>query len=125
MASGVYSEKLGRMIFWVWQFILLSSVTGYLMEADADFAYKTPVTGFSIIPRILVRRYDGESDLNSEDYFLDLDYGHNTERSQFRFRGNYGNESARTAEKSGVDFEIEDPDRGLRPFSGTSELDAT
>jgi hypothetical protein len=87
-----------------------SSVNGYLVEADAAFIYDSPLTDFSVTPSVLIRRYDKSSNLDSDDFFLDLNYSYTGERSQFRVRGVYGDESARTAERAGVDLEIEDPD---------------
>lgn len=89
--------------------IPVSSVHGYLIEADASIIYDSPLTDFSITPTVRLSRYDETSDLDSDDYFLDFDYDYTGQRSRFRFRGTYGDESARTAERSGVDFDVEEP----------------
>jgi hypothetical protein len=85
------------------------SVNGYLLEADAEILYNSQLTEFSLTPRVLVSRYDEISELDSEDYFVDLDYLYTGQRSRFRVRGYYGDESTRTAERSGVDFNVDDP----------------
>jgi hypothetical protein len=87
-----------------------SSVNGYQLEADAAFAYSSPLTDFSLTPRVLLIRYDGFSALDSDDYFLNFNYDYAGQRSRFRMRGAFGDESTRTAERSGVDFQVDDPD---------------
>jgi hypothetical protein len=87
-----------------------SSVHGYLLEADANFVYRSPLTEFSLTPKVLVSKYDEFSVLDSDDYFLDFNYNYTGQRSRFRMRGSFGDESTRTAERSGVDFAIDDPD---------------
>ena len=87
-----------------------SSVNGYQLEADAVFAYSSPLTDFSLTPRVLLIKYDEFSALDSDDYFLNFKYDYTGQRSRFRMRGAYGDESTRTAERSGVDFQVDDPD---------------
>ena len=42
----VHSEKLGRLIFWVWQVILLSAVGGYLMNRAQPIEWGETPSGF-------------------------------------------------------------------------------
>lgn len=86
------------------------SDTGAAIDAFAEFSYRQQLTDFSITPRIRSTKYNDDSDLDSTDGFLRLDYAHRGQKSLWRLRGNYSSESIRTAERSDVDFDIEDPD---------------
>jgi hypothetical protein len=85
------------------------SVGGWAIEGDAKFDYETQLTTFSVTPRLRLNRYDGSSELDSDEVFLDLDYLYTGQLSQFAFRGRYGDESIRTAERSNIDFGVDDP----------------
>jgi hypothetical protein len=85
------------------------SVNGYLIEGDARISYRSPLSSLSLTPRALLRRYDNQSFLDSNNYFLDADYRYTGQRSRFRLRGNFGDEAVRTAERSNVDFNADDP----------------
>ncbi len=85
------------------------SVTGWIAEADAQFLYNSQLTEFVVTPRVHVNRYSDDQALDSEDYFVDLDYKYTTQRARFRVRGNYADESVRTAERSDVDWDVDNP----------------
>jgi hypothetical protein len=85
------------------------SASGYLLKADAIFTYKSPVSAFIATPSVRFTRYDELSTLDSNDAFLDVRYGHSGQKHDFAFRAQYSDESTRTAERSDVDFDIEDP----------------
>lgn len=87
-----------------------NSDVGYGFNALATFDYESQLTEFSLTPRLRAKRYQDQDDLDSNDQFLDFDFRHERQKSMFRFRGNYSSESIRTAERSNVDFDIEDPD---------------
>lgn len=86
-----------------------ASTSGYAAQGDLLMTYRRPTSVFTIDPMVLARRYQ-ESVFDSEDYFVNLDFRHSGERSTFRFRGLYGNESVRTAERANVDFNVDNPD---------------
>ena len=86
-----------------------SSAKGYLLEVDAEITYTSQISDFSILPRVLARQYDDQSELDSDDYYVDFDYIYTGQRSNFRVRGDFSDESTRTAERSDVDFDIDDP----------------
>jgi len=86
-----------------------ADISGYLLEASARFAYASETTDFFITPRLLRRDY-GDPNFDSDDQFLRFDFDHDTVSSNFRLRGDYGRESARTGERADVDLEVEDPD---------------
>ncbi len=86
------------------------SDTGYGIEAQATFFYSTELTDFGITPRLRSTRYSDSSDLDSDDYFLKLDFSHDGQKSGLGLRGDFSRESVRTAERSEVDFDIDDPD---------------
>lgn len=84
------------------------SAEGYAVDAELEFRYLTQITEFSIMPRILVERYSSSSELDTTDEFLDFDLRRQGEKSRFRLRGNYSQESVRRAERLETDFDIEE-----------------
>jgi len=85
-------------------------IDGYILEGSAGFAYETQRSLFRITPTLRSRVYDEEIDVDSDDQFLNLDWTHETLKSQFALRGDYSRESARTAERADADIGEEDPD---------------
>ena len=87
-----------------------NSVNGYIAEASVKAAYRSETTDFFITPRFRSLDYGSGSDLNSDDTFLRFRFNRNTVLTNFRFRGNYADESTRTAERADTDLDVEDPD---------------
>jgi hypothetical protein len=96
----------------------IESETGYIAEASARFSYASDTTDFYITPIFRTSDYGSDSDLNSDDQFLRMNYRHNTETSDFRFRARYDRESVRTAERADTDLDVLDPDEILDDDSG-------
>ena len=94
------------------------SETGYVAEGSAEVAYRSEKTDFDITPTLRTREYGSNSDLNSDDQFLVMNFGHETVLTNFRIRGSYDRESVRTAERADADLEVEDPDDILDDDSG-------
>ena len=55
--------------------VFVSSIWGYALEADARISYNSQLTDFAVTPRYLGTRYDGNSELDSDEWFVDLIYG--------------------------------------------------
>ncbi|MEX2123399.1 MAG: hypothetical protein WD795_05870 [Woeseia sp.] len=85
-------------------------IDGYIVEGSAGIAYQTQRSLFRITPTLRSRVYDEEIDVDSDDQFLDLEWTHETLKSQFALNGNYSRESARTAERADADIDVDDPD---------------
>lgn len=85
-------------------------LSGYLLEASADFYYETERTTFSVEPRFLARFYSDDEAFDSDDLFLRSAYNHQMQSSALGFRVSYDNQAVRTAELSDTDLELEDPD---------------
>jgi len=83
-------------------------ISGYVIDASADFAYRSSLTSFSFLPRLLSRNY-GDPDYDSDDQFAKLSWRREGRSTSFSIRGNYARELARTAERVDVDFN-ENPD---------------
>jgi len=94
------------------------SETGYILEGSAEIAYGSEKTDFDITPTLRRIDFGSNSDLNSDDQFLEMNFIHNTVKTNFRFRGNYERESVRTAERADTDLSVEDPDDILDNDSG-------
>ena len=86
------------------------SESGYIAEASARFQYESQTSEFYIDPRVRTRNYGSNSELNSDDQFLRMEFNRDTPLTNFRIRTNYNRESVRTAERADTDFDIEDPD---------------
>jgi len=84
--------------------------SGFIAEGTARVAYLSQTTDFFMTPTLRSSNYGSDSDLNSDDQFLSLGFGHSTQSTTFRLRGRYARESVRTAERADADLDIEDPD---------------
>jgi hypothetical protein len=85
------------------------SVDGWALDGEVRMSYETQLTRFSLTPRLLLNRYSDNSELDSENGFLNFDYLYTGQLSRFRFRGSYSDETVRTAERSNIDFDAADP----------------
>ena len=97
---------------------IAESETGYVLEGSAEVAYRSEKTTFDITPTLQRRDYGSDSDLNSDDQFLNAGFSHQTVNTTFRIRGGFDRQSVRTAERSDVDLEVEDPDEILDDDTG-------
>ena len=100
-------------------------LTGYLLDLRADIKYSSQTTSFFLQPRAYLRNYPNDSGFDSDDYRVQSRFSHQGQSSTIGFRGQFDRESVRTAERSNVDLEIDDPDEitddstGLVFLSGT------
>lgn len=84
--------------------------SGTIVEGAARIAYSSERTEFFITPRLRSRQYGSNSDLDSDDQFVDMNWTTRTQSTDIRIRGNYSRESARTGERADTDFDVEDPE---------------
>jgi hypothetical protein len=84
-------------------------IQGYILEGSVLIGAATERTVFDLTPMIRSRNYDEER-FDSDDGFLKLNFNHEGLKSNFRVRGNYAQESVRTAERTDADPDINDPD---------------
>ena len=99
-------------------------MTGYLLDARADIFYSySDITSFSFEPRALIRNYPDEPEFESNDFFLRSTFRHRGRSSTFGFRVNYDQQSVRTAERTDIDIDIEDPDEIPEDDTGRVGLD--
>lgn len=87
-----------------------SSDVSYGAEAQLVLFYNTERTDFKVTPRLRSNWYRDNSDLDSNDQFLTFDFSQAGQKSNFQFRGEYASEATRRAERSDIDFDIDDPD---------------
>ena len=97
------------------------SLSGLLLDLQADIKYSSASTSFLLQPKALVRRYDDDSDFDSEDYFIRSEFNYNARSSSFGFRVFFDEQAVRTAERANSDLEIEDPDDLTDDDSGRTE----
>jgi len=92
-------------------------IPGYSIEGSVTIRSATERASFDITPMIRSRNYD-EDRFDSDDGFLRLNYNHEGLKSNFRIRGNYAQESVRTAERADADPDVNDPDEIVGDDSG-------
>ena len=85
-----------------------TSDESYAVEVEALIAKKSELSEFELVPRLLWNRFNDLSSLDSDDQFLTFDYSRTGQKTKFRFRGNYSDETVRTAERLDSDLDIED-----------------
>ena len=86
------------------------SISGYIAEGSARFAYASELTSFFVRPILRYRDY-GDPRFDENEQFLRLQFDHEAQRNSFRINANYDREGIRTAERSDADLDdIEDPD---------------
>jgi hypothetical protein len=95
----------------------IDEIQGYILEGIATIGYATERTTFDITPRLRSRNYDEEI-YDSNDGFLKFDLNHDGLKSDLRIRGNYTDESVRTAEREDADPGVDDPDEITGDDSG-------
>ena len=94
-------------------------IQGYIIEGSAIIGAATERTTFDLTPTIRSRNYDEER-FDSNDGFLRLNFNHQGLKSNFRIRGNYAQESVRTAEREDADPDVDDPDEIPGDDTGTA-----
>ncbi len=98
-------------------------LSGFLAELSADFAYSSDRTAFSFLPTYLVRKYSDNPEFEKNDLYMRSVFSHRTQNSRFGFRVNYDEQQVRTAERSDVDLDMEDPDE--MDFNDTGRVTLT
>jgi len=86
------------------------SAEAYEIEGAVRLSYETELSEFYLTPLLRISRFDSQPELDADDKFLDFGFTRTGQLSRFRFRGNVSDESIRTAERSDVDFGVDDPD---------------
>lgn len=100
-------------------------LTGYLIDFRANVNYSSQRTEFFLQPRALLRNYPDDSDFDNDDYGLVSRFSRKGQSSTIGFSGRFDRQSVRTAERSNVDFEIEDPDEITEDSTGRVFLAGT
>lgn len=90
----------------------IKTFTSYI-TADAAFGFRTEVSDVSITAKMIDRRFDDHTDLNTNNQFLNLQSSIRSGLNLFGLNGNYQRESTRTSE---FDFS---------GYSGTNKLKIT
>ena len=87
----------------------VQEIDGFIAEGSLGIGYNTQRSQFELTPRARSRNYDETPDVDSDDFFLDMDYDFEGLKSEFSIDGSYEIESIRTAERTDVDFGEDDP----------------
>jgi len=99
---------------------------GLILDLRAKVNYTSETTMFRVEPRAVIRDYgSGDSQFNSEDFFLRSRFRHDGQASSFGFRADFDNQTVRTAERAISDNEVEDPDDITDDDTGRVILEGT
>jgi len=85
-------------------------VSGFLYDISARFSYQSALTNFYITPQLLSRNYSDHPEIDSDDIFVRSLWSHQRRSSLLRLGLRYDNQTVRTAERAGVDLDVDDPD---------------
>jgi hypothetical protein len=83
-------------------------ISGFTADLTARVDYLSSVTSFYVAPRVRWRKFD-ESEFDSTDLFVRLNYRYRTQASTFAIRAFGEREAVRTAERADTDLDIDDP----------------
>ena len=83
---------------------------GWLAEVSADLTYESERTNFSFLPTYLSRNYSDNPEFENDDIFVRSVLNHRMRASSVGIRVNYDQQQVRTAERTDVDLDTEDPD---------------
>jgi hypothetical protein len=86
-------------------------ISGFIGEVGADIGYRSDLYDFRAIPRLLSRRYPGDSDFDNDDQFLDYRFTRQTQNGNWGVDGKFIRDFIRTGERAYVDFEADDPEQ--------------
>jgi hypothetical protein len=99
-------------------------VTGFLYDVSARFNFDSATHDFFVTPQLISRNYDDAPEIDSDDVFVRSGYLYTGRTNEFSFRFNFDEQSARTAERSDANLDIDDPadipddETGLVRFQG-------
>jgi hypothetical protein len=88
----------------------IQEIDGFIAEGALGIGYATQRTTFEFTPRLRSRVYDEIPDVDSNDQFLNINFNHETLKSEFGIRATYARESVRTAERAEADLDEDEPD---------------
>ena len=97
-------------------------LNGLLIEGSADIGYTSPQTSFDLTPRILIRNYSDNPELESDDIFVRGAWRRNMRSSNLGLRVNFDQQTVRTGERADTEFEFDDPDEISEGDSGRVAL---
>ena len=85
-----------------------AEISGFTADLTARVDYLSSVTSFYVAPRVRWRRFD-ESEFDSTDIFVRMNYRYRTQASTFALRVFAEREAVRTAERADTDLDVDDP----------------
>ena len=85
-------------------------ISGGVAQVGAGVAYESQTNLFRIIPKLVAKRYPGDSDRDADDQKVNSMFLHTTRNSQWGARVNFTRDYIRTGERADVDFDTEDPE---------------
>ena len=83
------------------------NITGGMVDVAAEMRRNTQISSILFRPAAAIYRYSGDSDEDSESYFMDFDANRTGQRSQWRFTANFSQQQVFRGETTSS--EIDDP----------------
>jgi hypothetical protein len=95
-----------------------NEVQGSVLDAEVDLRMTSPLTQFSLVPRIRSTYFPDDPEEESDDYFANLGWQHRTEVLRVDVRGEYSEETITSSEQPTADVdsglgEVGDADAGI------------
>lgn len=89
-------------------------VSGPLLDAEMEWRAITPTSEFSLTPRVRATYFPDASELDTVDYFADLDWRRQGQRVNTRVRGEFAHQDIVSSEQpdSGAGGDLGEPDVG-------------
>lgn len=93
-------------------------VNGGVLDAELELRASSPLTQFTLVPRIRSSYFPDDREDDSEDYFARMDWEHRTELMRAVVRADYSQESVASSEQPSADIdsglgETGGPDGGI------------
>lgn len=94
------------------------NITGGLLDVAGELRRNTQTSSVLFRPGVAIYRYSGDSDEDSEGYFLDFDAENNGQRSNWRFAANLGREEVLRGETTSSEIDDVGVDDSVQTGTG-------
>ena len=97
-------------------------ITGGLLDVAAEFRRNTEISSVLFRPSAEMYRYSGDSDEDSESFFVDFDANRQGQRSTWRFRANFSQQEVFRGEITDAEFDDIGVDDDVQTGTGRTQV---
>ena len=98
------------------------NITGGLLDVAGELRRNTQTSSVLFRPGVAIYRYSGDTDEDSEGYFLDFDAENNGQRSNWRFAANFGREEVFRGETTSSEIDDVGVDDSVQTGTGRTTV---